>query len=218
MELHDIMVRALAATSTVVQRVGAGQLDRPTPCREWDVRALTNHLLLVVEALELAGHGAPIPDTHWTSTAAAAVPVSARPESALPSSALPSSAFPDSARVFQGAASAWDAPEAWTRPVPMGGMPMPADMAVAMLVSDVVIHGWDLARATGSPSAGSSPAGSPASSFAVDDDVAAMTLRFMTTMSEQGRAMGIFAAAVPAAGDASDLDRALALSGRDPSS
>ncbi|MBB4692162.1 TIGR03086 family metal-binding protein [Paractinoplanes abujensis] len=177
MKLHDIMVRALTTSAAVVRDVTPEQAGLSTPCHEWDVRALTHHLLLVVEALEMAGHGEPIADEHWVSP---------------------------SARSFDvGAADAWQGPEPWQRPVRMGGTPMPADMAVAMLVSDVAIHGWDLARATGQE-------------YRVDDGVAATTLRFVTTMGEQGRAMGIFAQPVTVPGDVSTFDRALALSGRNP--
>ncbi|MBL7259640.1 TIGR03086 family metal-binding protein [Paractinoplanes lichenicola] len=224
MELHDIMVRALASSAAVVRDVTRAQSGLPTPCAEWDVRALSNHLLLVVEALELAGRGEPITDEHWSRDAARLpeAAVSARSSNAAADARLPDAAISarssnaaTDARLFDtvdadarsfgvSATDAWKAPEVWQRPVVMGGMPMPAEMAVAMLVSDVVIHGWDLARATGQE-------------LHVDDDVAATTLRFMTAMGDQGRAMGIFAQPVAVPGHASMLDRALALSGRDPS-
>ncbi|MBM2614363.1 TIGR03086 family protein [Actinoplanes sp. LDG1-06] len=176
MELHDILDRALTSSAEVVRSVTPEQADLPTPCREWDVRTLTNHLLLVVDALALAGRGEPVPDEHWTGTGSGSFDV----------------------------AAAWKDPGAWERTVRMGAMPMPAEMAVSMLLSDVVIHGWDLARATGQ-------------TFPADDEAAAVALRFLTTMGDQGRAMGIFDAAVPVAADAPAFDRALALSGRDPS-
>ncbi|MCO8269196.1 TIGR03086 family metal-binding protein [Actinoplanes sp. TRM 88003] len=180
MNLPDIMDRAFAATTKVVRDVDPGQLGAPTPCTEWDVRTLLNHLLLVAEALESAGRGEPVPDEHWAGTATSDFGVRA-----------------------QAATTAWAVPAAWDRPVRMGAMPMPAPLAVSMLVSDVVIHGWDLARATGQH-------------FGCDDDVAEMALGFLTGMGDQGRAMGIFAAEVEVGEDASVLDRVVALSGRRP--
>ncbi|WP_250030915.1 TIGR03086 family metal-binding protein [Paractinoplanes maris] len=177
---HDIMTRAFDSTVAVLDKVDPGSLDAPTPCQDWDVRALTNHLLLVAAALELAGRGEPIPDDHWAAEDAGTFRAHAAAATAL-----------------------WAADEAWNRPVRMASMPMPAPMAVSMLVSDVVIHGWDLARATGQE-------------FRCDDDVAEAALAFVTGMGEQGRAMGIYAAEVPVAADASALERALALSGRRP--
>jgi uncharacterized protein (TIGR03086 family) len=76
-------------------------------------------------------------------------------------------------------------------------------MAAAMFVSDVAIHGWDLARATGQ-------------SYRCDPDVAESTYRFVVDMAEQGRQMGIYAAPVPVADGAPAFERALARSGRDP--
>ena len=62
----------------------------------------------------------------------------------------------------------------------------------------LVIHGWDLARATGQP-------------FRCDAATAEVTRQFLTETGEQGRAMGIYAAAVPVDASASALDQALAL-------
>ncbi len=45
MDLLDLDRRALAATGAHVGAVGSDDLTRPTPCAEWDVRALLNHVL-----------------------------------------------------------------------------------------------------------------------------------------------------------------------------
>src|SRR6266540_2024713 len=52
-------------TANVVRGVKPDQLDAPTPCRDWDVGTLTNHLLQVVTALDLAGRGQPVPSDLW---------------------------------------------------------------------------------------------------------------------------------------------------------
>src|SRR3954470_18513508 len=44
MELRILMVRAVDASIEVVQGVGPAMLDRPTPCPDFDVRALLGHL------------------------------------------------------------------------------------------------------------------------------------------------------------------------------
>jgi uncharacterized protein (TIGR03086 family) len=85
----------------------------------------------------------------------------------------------------------------------MGDMEMPGTMAGSMLAADLVLHGWDLARATGRE------AGWP-------EAAAEATLSFLTGMAAQGRAMGLFAEPVPVPEGAPVLDRALGLSGRDP--
>ncbi len=66
MQLHAVLVRAFADTGAVVRGVTPEQLGAPTPCADWDVRALTNHVLQVGYALKLAGRRAPAPDDLWT--------------------------------------------------------------------------------------------------------------------------------------------------------
>jgi uncharacterized protein (TIGR03083 family) len=45
MDLLDLDRRALADTGAHVRALGPDDLTRPTPCTEWDVRALLNHVL-----------------------------------------------------------------------------------------------------------------------------------------------------------------------------
>jgi uncharacterized protein (TIGR03086 family) len=107
----------------------------------------------------------------------------------------------------------WDRPgaavtlgEDWAMPsgvVDVGGMTMPAEQAVAMLLADVVLHGWDLARALGKTVSW------PAEAVRITRD-------FVAATAEQGRGMGLYAAAVPVPPGAPELDHALGLSGRDP--
>jgi uncharacterized protein (TIGR03086 family) len=70
-------------------------------------------------------------------------------------------------------------------------------------LTEVVIHGWDLARATGQP-------------YDVDPDIAEAVLAYVAQVAAQGPVEGLFGAAVPVADDAPVLDRIIALSGRDP--
>jgi uncharacterized protein (TIGR03086 family) len=182
MQTDDLVARAAAAAGELVRGTTPDQLGAPTPCRDWDVRALTNHLLQVVTALELAGRDAAVPGDLWTRDL------------------MPADGFADRAR---GAAAAWARPGALDRSVAMGPMTMPAPQIRDMLVADLAIHGWDLACATGQP-------------LACADAVGEAAERFVTATAEQGRSMGLFADAVPVPPGASALDRAVALSGRDP--
>jgi uncharacterized protein (TIGR03086 family) len=71
------------------------------------------------------------------------------------------------------------------------------------MLGELVIHGWDLAMATGQ-------------AFPCPPDAAEATRRVLADMAPMGRSYGIFAAEVPVPESASALDRALALSGREP--
>ncbi|WP_117215682.1 TIGR03086 family metal-binding protein [Allorhizocola rhizosphaerae] len=184
--MHPLMVKAVAETAAVVRGVKPDQMSAPTPCRDWDVRVLANHLLQVAVALRLAGRGEAVPGGLWADDLLTG-DWAAR--------------FEDETRQ---AIAAWAEPSAWDGVVDMGGSAMPAGLAATMLVSDLVIHGWDLARATGQD-------------YRCDDDVAELAYRFVAQTGEQGRAMGIYAEPVPVADDASMLERAVAISGRNPS-
>src|SRR5246500_5960388 len=45
MELLTAFEGAVASTAEIVKATQAGQMDAPTPCAEWDVRALLNHVI-----------------------------------------------------------------------------------------------------------------------------------------------------------------------------
>jgi uncharacterized protein (TIGR03086 family) len=73
-----------------------------------------------------------------------------------------------------------------------------------MLIAEMVLHGWDIARATGQE-------------YACDEAVAASVLATVEAQGELFRKYQGFAAIVPLPEeDATVLDRALSLSGRDP--
>ena len=82
---------------------------------------------------------------------------------------------------------------------------MPATIAGQAGLNELVIHGWDLARATGQ-------------AYKVDDASAQASAEFLSLASasaEPGQ-RGPFGPAVEIPPDAPVLDRAVGLSGRDP--
>jgi uncharacterized protein (TIGR03086 family) len=125
MQLATLISRAASDTGAVLRAVRPAQLAAPTPCAEWDVRTLVNHVLQVSAALALAGRGGPVPSELWTRELAG----------------------DDVAERFDAdvavAAVEWPA-----APILLGTYEMPAASVAAMLVCDLAIHGWDLARAT----------------------------------------------------------------------
>jgi uncharacterized protein (TIGR03086 family) len=185
MQLYAMLEKSITETAAVVRGVKPDQFSAATPCRDWDVRTLTNHLLQVVCALGLAGRLRAVPGELWGRE-------------------LMSDGWADHFdEEGHAAVAAWVEPAAWDGTVGMGDAGMPAAMVATMLASDLAIHGWDLARATGQ-------------SYRCDDEVAELTRRFVTDMGEQGRQMGIYAAPLPVADGAPAFEQALVLSGRDP--
>ena len=85
-----------------------------------------------------------------------------------------------------------------------GGVEMPAADVAAVTLDELVLHGWDLARATGQPY---EPGPARTSRRSCRSS--------RRSVPEQG-VPGLFGPAVPVPDDAPAFDRALGLSGRDP--
>ncbi|MFC7248117.1 TIGR03086 family metal-binding protein [Catellatospora aurea] len=185
MQLISLVTNSAEQTKSVIDGVSNTQLHLPTPCSEWDVSALSSHLLQVVSALRLAGLGQAVPDEHWAT------------------SQLTDEWAEQFAAEVRGAVEAWNTPQSWEGEVTMGSAQMPASFVATMLASDLVIHGWDLAKATGQP-------------FRCDGETAEVAAQFVADTGAQGRDMGIYAEPVPVPEGAVALERVIALSGRDP--
>ncbi|GAB3824568.1 TIGR03086 family metal-binding protein [Dactylosporangium cerinum] len=183
MDGHLLIGTAAAVTLKVVD--GVGSLDTPTPCAGWDVRALVNHLL------------------HWGPALTAA----ATKEALDPGAEIDRTGgdWRDLLRAqVEETAAAWGAPAAWEGVTWMGGpMELPADLVGGMVLGELVLHGWDLARA-----GGLHPHWDDALVLRVHDEVA--------RSADMGRQMGVYAAEVPVPATAPPLARVLGLSGRDP--
>jgi uncharacterized protein (TIGR03086 family) len=187
MNLHAEMTAAANAASGVVGNVRPDQFGGPTPDTDWDVRTLLNHLIL------------------WTSYSAErrAYGESVAPELMERDFA----AEPDFAAGYRAqldlALTAWSDPAVWERELDVMGSPMPSADVAALLLAELVLHGWDLAAATGQP-------------YTVDDAAAVATLAAVEANAELFRQYKGFAEPVTMSEGAPALDRALALSGRDP--
>ena len=116
-------------------------------------------------------------------------------------------AQPDYAQAYAAqidrAVTAWSEPGAWTRELGMMGTPTPSADVGALLVAEMVLHGWDIARATGQD-------------FHCDGPVLAAAAEAVAANAELFRQYEGFAAPVEVAPGASELDQLLASSGRDP--
>lgn len=83
---------------------------------------------------------------------------------------------------------------------------MPAQVMGVVALDELVVHGWDLARATGQP-------------FTADPASLRESLGFAASMSEPGQEAGregLYGPVVRVPDDAPDLDRLLGFAGRDP--
>ena len=182
----------MAAAAAEAARVVAGaantkNLEQGTPCTDWDLRTLLNHMIL------------------WTSYSAERRAYGESVAEELMSKDF--TAEPGYAQAYQAqiakAVDAWSKPEAWDGDRSVMGSATPAADIAAMLIAEMVLHGWDIAKATGQD-------------YHCDDAVARNVLETVEAQGEMFRQYQGFAAIVPVPGDATAFDRALALSGRDP--
>jgi uncharacterized protein (TIGR03086 family) len=102
--------------------------------------------------------------------------------------------------------AAWQAPDAWSGMTRVGGIDLPGEVAGLVGLQELVTHGWDLARATGSP-------------YACET----ATLEALYEMAQQFSGPGkqdargdAFGPEVDVAADAPMLDRLIGCLGRDP--
>lgn len=183
-ELLDISVER--AVPVVVALTDA-DLGRPTPCAEYDVKGLVNHLLhVVVEFQKLAAKE----ESDFTKTPDR---VGSGPDWR--------ERFTTEARAL---ASAWSRPGAEDGLT--GAMNMPARTVGSMALLDVTVHAWDLAQATGQHY----PDDAELAPVVAQLDLSVFEL------GDTARSMGMFGTAVEVPDDASPLARLLAATGRDP--
>jgi uncharacterized protein (TIGR03086 family) len=99
-------------------------------------------------------------------------------------------------------ARAWDKADAWDGMTQVGGVDLPGDVCGLVGLGELVLHGWDLAQATGQPAAFEGPELEPL---------------FVTVsgFAEAG-VEGLFGPSVAIADRAPMLDRIVGVSGRDP--
>jgi uncharacterized protein (TIGR03086 family) len=184
-----LMASAAAQTARAVSGAAEGgtRKDQGTPCADWDLRTLLNHTIL------------------WTSYSAERRAYGESVAEDLMSKDF--TADPGYAETYQAqiakAVAAWSDPEAWTRELGVMGNTTPAADVAAMLIMEMVLHGWDVARATGQD-------------YQCDETLARAVLATVEAQGDLFRQYQGFAAAVPVPGDAPTFDRVLGLSGRDP--
>ncbi|MFD3456941.1 TIGR03086 family metal-binding protein [Streptomyces sp. NPDC058691] len=181
---------AALGVAAVLERIDDGMLDDRTPCPEYTVGHLIGH----VAGLCVAFRDAARKDFGPTTDSA-------------PGSALP----PDPPDQWRGRlpglladmADAWRGPAAWEGHTRAGGVDLPAAAAGCFALNELLVHGWDLARATGQDYR-PDPAGLEAA------------LALLTPFTAESDGSGPFGRPVPVPPTAPLLDRVIALTGRNP--
>jgi uncharacterized protein (TIGR03086 family) len=186
----DQFAEAVAANRRLVAGVAADQWPAPTPCAGWTVRDLVNHVVVGnrLFADVMTGRAASIAEARqaWAGDRLGADPVAAYQEAA------------------EAAVAAFRRPGALAEPVALSFGSVPGPVALHLRIVETLVHGWDLARATGQPPE-------------FPDDVVEQEIQFSRTGLEQlplPREDGPFAPPQPVDPAAPALDRLAALLGR----
>ncbi|MGD9701186.1 MAG: TIGR03086 family metal-binding protein [Acidimicrobiia bacterium] len=126
MHTVDTLEQTFQHAHRVIAGVKASQHDDTTPCTEWTVRDLMEHMIGVVAGLGAAAAGAaPSPFTLGAD---------------------PAAQFDDAS---QAALAAWRTDGVMDRVVDGGAGPMPGHVLAGINLLDTATHTWDLATATG---------------------------------------------------------------------
>lgn len=174
------LTRALSATEEIVTGIGSDQWSADTVCTDWNVGELLDHLVGGNYGFiaALGGEGA---DDQGLD------PVAAYRHSAA------------------GLQEAFAAPGVLEKLVTVPFGTVPGMVALHLRITEVLVHGWDLARATGQPTTD------------FPDDVAAMEVAFSRDALEEIPAgESPFGLPQPVAENASGIDQLAALLGRRP--
>lgn len=187
---HDVIelhARAVEEFLTRVDAVAPDAWGRPTPCTEWDVRTLVNHV---------------VGEERW------AVPLLegrtiAEVGDSLDGDLLGADPRSAAERAGRAAVAAFATPGAADRTVHLSFGDTPASEYAWQLFTDHLVHGWDLAAATDG-------------NTELDDDLVRACADWWAGREELYRGAGAVAERVDVPPGASPQDRLLASFGRDP--
>ncbi|MEY2459953.1 MAG: hypothetical protein QOG30_1783 [Acidimicrobiaceae bacterium] len=179
--LPDVHRDALAATGRIVAGISSEQLDAPTPCDDYDVSGLLNHL---------------ISGNFWVAPLVEGKTIAEVGDSLDRDFSLEE--YDASA---EQANAAFSSPGAMEKPVAVSYGPVPAEVYAGHRFIDVLIHGWDLAKATGGDTT-------------LDPDLVNACFEVIKPQLDLLKASGMFGTEVKVADDADNQTKLLALLGR----
>lgn len=181
---------ATTSVAALLDGVSDQMLNHPTPCEQFSVGDLLDHIAGLALAFtgaarhQEAGSGAP-----------------QRPHATH---------LPDDWRTLLPArlgalAAAWARPEAMEGTTTAGGVTLPAQVHRLVALQEVTVHGWDLAMATGQ-------------AYHPDEASVEALHAFLEQAREEqpDSPVGLFGPVLDVPDTASSLDRVLGLTGRDP--
>jgi len=178
--------RALKAFDAVVREVGADQWSLPTPCSEWTVRDLVNHV---------------VGEARWTPPLLAGLTIADVGDS-LDGDLLGDDPIGRWTAAFGAAEDAARGPQIGERIVHLSFGDFPAQEYLRQLTADYLVHAWDLAIATGGDDR-------------LDCELVAYVAGWFAPMEAAYRDAGAIGPAVPVELDGDAQAKLLAMFGRE---
>jgi uncharacterized protein (TIGR03086 family) len=167
----EVLEQAHAALHSVVARLTPADLDKSTPCDQWNVAQVIQHAAGDQRAYAVAITGQDGPSYNPFE----------------PSGVLAESAVELVASATAASSAAWSTigKDVEDAPVPLPQGPLPAWQGVGYCALDAVVHAWDVAVATGQDSP-------------LTNEHAKALMPAAVALTEPLRAYGMFAAVVDA--------------------
>lgn len=190
--VQELDARAVAASVAVVEAVGPGQLELPTPCGDWTLGRLLAHMAGQHHGFAAAARGEDTDLTIWADR-----PVGDQPAAVYRASA---------AEVVGAFAEEGVLERAFWLPEVHPRLRFPAPTAIGFHLLDYVLHTWDVAAALGT-------------SAEFDAELLDAALAVAAKVPEGPSRLvpgAAFGPGVPLPAEASPLDRLIASSGRSP--
>ncbi len=175
----------------LIEGVGDDQLAAPTPCTDTSLGKLLDHVSKLT--VFFAGAARKDPEVGDRGGAVDAAQLGDDWRTRIP-------------RDLALLADAWREPDAWSGMTKAGGRDMPGEVAGIVTLDELVLHGWDIAAASGQD-------------YECDEASLEAVYEFVAPLAAPGaeaQREGLFGPVVDVADDAPLLDRVLGLAGRDP--
>jgi uncharacterized protein (TIGR03086 family) len=182
---------AARRTAGLLASIPDEALDTPTPCEKYTLGDLIHHL----DGLALAFTWAAEKDPKTALSAGGAAGDAEQLEAGW------RERIPERLDVL---AKVWQNPAAWTGMTAAGGADLPGEVAGLVALNEVVVHGWDIARAAGLP-------------YEISQEESDACLAFVSQVPRDSETQRTgFGPPVSVPDEAPPIDRVIGANGRDP--
>lgn len=187
------MTPAARRTAEVIANLDDNQLESPTPCPNYALGDLLDH----VNGLSQA----------FTNAATKKLPVGGTQAPSGDAARLESDWRTRIPERLAALAEAWHDPAAWEGMTQAGSVDLPGEIAGVVALNEVIVHGWDIARASGRP-------------YDAEPEHVEVCIQTMGPQPGENRPIGDdvpFGRPIDLPVDARPIDRLVAVLGREPS-